>query len=43
MVRKKEIICRYAGCDGYGNELLSEQKLENNRMVSKRNNLQFVH
>lgn len=28
---KKEIICRYAGCDGYGNVLYSEEKLEENQ------------
>ena len=28
MAQKQEVICRYAGCDEYGNELLSEKTLK---------------
>ncbi len=31
MVHKREIICQYAGSDGYGNVILSEKKLENHQ------------
>ena len=31
MVQKREIVCQYAGCDDYGNVILSEKKLENHQ------------